>query len=300
MEEAMKDGRQVLEDRFLTATAQGHAVSMTSLEIAEITGKKHFHVMRDIRNLIEQGVNQLNFEPAKYSDPKGEKRLYYRLTPKGCLILASGYNVLLREKIIDRLEELEKGKPASYEEEDRIKRAQLWIEEEKERRRLLLENQQQAQQISEQCETIEQQGTEIRQLSDKIEEMRPKVDYLDRITESDGSVPVSLIAQDYGMTANRFNQLLKKLGVQNYRGGTWTLTRNYVDKPYVVSHLYAFDKEKGPSGGCRMHTRWTRKGWVFLYEFLKKKGILPVTEQNQDGQLDLFAEAQQDVSYSIS
>ena len=82
MEEAMKDGRQVLEDRFLTATAQGHAVSMTSLEIAEITGKKHFHVMRDIRNLIEQGVNESNFgfvlRISKLGNGTERKGPYYR------------------------------------------------------------------------------------------------------------------------------------------------------------------------------------------------------------------------------
>ena len=47
---------------------------MTSLEIAEVTGKQHKHVMRDIRVLIEQGVNQLNFGLVEYTDKKGEKR----------------------------------------------------------------------------------------------------------------------------------------------------------------------------------------------------------------------------------
>lgn len=44
---------------------------MTSLEIAEVTGKQHKHVMRDIRVLIEQGVNQLNFGLVEYTDKKG-------------------------------------------------------------------------------------------------------------------------------------------------------------------------------------------------------------------------------------
>lgn len=81
--------------------------AMSSLEIAEVTGKRHNNIMRDISNLLNQGVNQLNFELVEYSDRKGEKRPCYNLTPKGVLILASGYNPLLREKIINRLEELE-------------------------------------------------------------------------------------------------------------------------------------------------------------------------------------------------
>ena len=81
---------------------------MSSLEIASVTGRKHFHVMRDIRKLLEQGVNQSNFGLVEYTDKKGEQRSCYNLTKKGCLILASGYDALLRERIIDRWEELEK------------------------------------------------------------------------------------------------------------------------------------------------------------------------------------------------
>ena len=80
---------------------------MSSLEIAEVTGKQHAHVMRDIKNLLNQGVSQSNFGLAEYSDSQGKTRPCYNLTPKGVLILASGYNPLLREKIINRLEELE-------------------------------------------------------------------------------------------------------------------------------------------------------------------------------------------------
>lgn len=83
------------------------AERMSSLQIAEITGKQHYNIMRDIRELLKQGVSKFNFELAKYSDKQGKPRQCYNLTKKGCLILASGYDALLREKIIDRLEELE-------------------------------------------------------------------------------------------------------------------------------------------------------------------------------------------------
>lgn len=85
--------------------------TMTSLEIAEVTGKHHAHIMRDIRKLLEQGVSESNFGLTSYrqAQPNGGSKdvPMYQLTKKGCLILASGYDALLREKIINRWEELE-------------------------------------------------------------------------------------------------------------------------------------------------------------------------------------------------
>lgn len=81
--------------------------TMCSLEIAELTGKQHAHVMRDIRSLLEQGISQSNFGLGSYTDANGQSRPCYNLTKKGCLILASGYDAKLRERIIDRWEQLE-------------------------------------------------------------------------------------------------------------------------------------------------------------------------------------------------
>ena len=90
---------------------------MSSLEIAELTGKRHDAILRDIRNLLKQGVSAHNFVETSYKQPQprgGYKELpCFELTKKGCLILASGYDAILREKIIDRWEslEMEKRKP---------------------------------------------------------------------------------------------------------------------------------------------------------------------------------------------
>lgn len=84
---------------------------MSSLEIAELTGKRHADVMRDIRVLLKQGVQERNFALSftirKLHNGGSKKDEFYNLTPKGCLILASGYNAVLREKIVNRLMELE-------------------------------------------------------------------------------------------------------------------------------------------------------------------------------------------------
>ena len=94
----------------LNVVSQKLGKSMSSLEIAEVTGKEHKNVMRDIQNLLSQGVDKLNFERISYKDSMNRVRDAYQLTYKGVLILASGYNPVLREKIINRWEELETGK----------------------------------------------------------------------------------------------------------------------------------------------------------------------------------------------
>lgn len=82
---------------------------ISSLEIAEITGKEHKNIMRDIRNMLEQIDNEgkLNFELSSYVSEQGKELPCYAMTKKGSLCLASGYDANLRMKIINRWEELE-------------------------------------------------------------------------------------------------------------------------------------------------------------------------------------------------
>lgn len=252
---------------------------VTSLEIAEITGKEHKNVMRDIRNILEQGVNQLNFElKLKISDlGNGRKREdpYYSLTPKGCLILASGYNVLLREKIINRLETLEKRNIPSYQEPDPIRRAELWIAEQKEKRRLMLENQQQQQEL-------QRKDTEIVSLAATVTRMRPKVSYVDMVLQCKETVSTTQIAQDYGMSAKAFNILLRNHGIQHKVSGQWILYSRYLPCGYVQSDTIDITHTNG-TRGVVMHTKWTQRGRLFLYDTLKHHGTLPLVETAQTG-----------------
>lgn len=83
--------------------------TMSSLEIAELTGKEHRNVTRDIDaqlSQLEGGV--LRFEHTHRNPQNGQKYKIYRLPKRECLILISGYSVELRAKIIDRWTELEK------------------------------------------------------------------------------------------------------------------------------------------------------------------------------------------------
>ena len=84
--------------------------TMASREIAELTGKQHNHIMRDIKTLIDQGaINQSNFGLVDYTDAKGEKRPEYLLDFDATMTLVTGYNANLRAAVIRRWRELETG-----------------------------------------------------------------------------------------------------------------------------------------------------------------------------------------------
>lgn len=111
-------------------------------------------------------------------------------------------------------------------------------------------------------------------LESTIAEYEPKINYLDIILESEDTVTVSQIAQDYGMTARQFNKLLNELKVQYKVNKQWILTKQYKGKGYVKSKTFEVPKANGGTKVV-MDTRWTQKGRIMLYDLLKNEGYYP-------------------------
>lgn len=108
-----------------------------------------------------------------------------------------------------------------------------------------------------------------------IGELRPKASYYDQILQNKSLVPITKIAKDYGMSGRAMNKLLHELGVQYKMGNTWLLYQDYADQGYTQSKTHTIDAERSV-----MHTYWTQKGRLFLYDLLKnKRGLLPVIER---------------------
>ncbi|WP_082504711.1 Rha family transcriptional regulator [Methylobacterium sp. Leaf111] len=84
-----------------------NGLTMSSLEIAERTGKRHDHVMRDIRTMLKGlGITGPSFG-GSYRDSTGRSLPCFNLPKRETLILVSGYSVTMRAEIIDRWQELE-------------------------------------------------------------------------------------------------------------------------------------------------------------------------------------------------
>ena len=111
-----------------------------------------------------------------------------------------------------------------------------------------------------------------------IGELKPKADYTDKILSSKGTVTINAIANDYGLTAIAMNKKLHELGIQYKQGNQWLLYREYRACGYTHSKtIHFFHKDGRPD--TSMHMEWTQKGRLFLYELLKKNGIVPMIER---------------------
>lgn len=121
---------------------------------------------------------------------------------------------------------------------------------------------------------IEENNAQAEQLS----EMQPKISYYEIVLNSKGLLPISAIAKDYGKLAKWLNRWLYEHGVQYKQGKVWFLYRKFADKGYVQSKTYTVTDESGTSSA--IHTYWTQKGRLFIYELLKENGILPIIGQN--------------------
>jgi phage antirepressor YoqD-like protein len=93
----------------LPALAQDGAATMSSLDIAEITGKNHADVLRDIRMTLGQAEIDASKFAGVYKGGNGESRPCYNLPRRECDLVVSGYSVKYRLAIIDRWHQLEAG-----------------------------------------------------------------------------------------------------------------------------------------------------------------------------------------------
>lgn len=250
---------------------------MTSLQIAEVTGKAHKNVMQAIRKMESawvkvQGLNfQLLQKEVEINNGGHKMQPYYSLTKEECLYIATKFNDEARAKLVRRWKELEEAhRPAVPQNYLEALKAMVKIEEQKQQ--LALENHKQQEQIAD----ISRENVE---LGNKITEMLPKVGYYDRILESKSTMTVTQIAQDYGMSAVKMNRILSQLKIQRKVQGQWILYNNYVPCGYVHSKAVDIVRADGRRD-VKYNTEWTVKGRIFLYNKLKESGIIPLIEQD--------------------
>lgn len=138
----------------------------------------------------------------------------------------------------------------------------------------------QQEEIERQKAALAQQGEEIVKLSNEVMTMKPKATYYDLILNNPSTVTITQIAQDYGMSAKKFNQILSDFRIQHKVNKQWILYADNINKGYVQSKPTNIPLSNGTEKVV-YNTEWTQKGRIFLYEKLKQAGILPMIE-NKD------------------
>lgn len=106
-------------------------------------------------------------------------------------------------------------------------------------------------------------------------EAAPKLSYYDIVLQSPSLMPITAIAKDYGLSAKKLNRLLADEHIQFKQSGIWYLYAEYAKCGYTQSKTHLLE-----SGKTVMHTYWTQKGRLFIYDLLKNRyQILPVIER---------------------
>lgn len=108
--------------------------------------------------------------------------------------------------------------------------------------------------------------------SQLLADYEPKVQYLETIIQSEGTMTTAQIAADYGMSAIQLNQILHDAGIQRKVNGQWILYRRHMGKGYTKSETINITRSDGRPD-TKMHTRWTQKGRLMIHEVLTARGI---------------------------
>ena len=204
---------------------------MTSLEIAELTGKQHFHVMEAIRKMEPawEKICKSKFRLTSRTivQPNGGTREVpcYSLTKTECLYIATKFNDEARARLVLRWEELEQA-------EVRRKTAEV---------RCL------------------PKPKEILRLADSI--IGEGLRLLN--ADAEDTLTATQVAKTFNMTVFDFNCILRDMGIQYRRHGRWNISDDLADRDLVRLRTHVSYSLKGEKK-VRTYMTWTLTGLRYL------------------------------------
>ena len=212
---------------------------MTSLEIAQLSGKQHKDVLKAIRNMESawEKVNGRNFALVDYKDLKGELRPCYLLSKTECLYIATKFNDEARAKLVIRWQELE---------EERLMEMQQPKQKIQEIRLLACD------------EEVLDEADDI--LGEELEKLNRESRFCYTPTE---------IGKVFGMDGRDLNSFLSDQKVIRWARGQWQLTQKYLHHE-LTANRYSY--VHGRDGRRKLVSRlvWTEKGREFIMDMIKR------------------------------
>lgn len=226
----------------------------TSLLVAEVFGKEHKHVLRDIDELscsedFRKSNFGLMFTIKELPNGGSRKDRYYEITKDGFSFLVMGYTgakaAQFKEMFIaefNRREALLKSDDYILMRSQQILQKRL---DAAEQRVQMLE-----------CENEAQKK--------ELQEAAPKVTYYDSTLQSVNTLTTTQIAKELGLDAPKLNQRLKQAGVIFRQSGMWMLRQPYSSWNMTATRTQTYTRSDG-STGTSIYTVWNERGRRFIH-----------------------------------
>ena len=264
-------------------------VYTTSRIVAEKFGKLHKDVLEAIRTTLNEvestgrkfPLSEMFIETI-YTDSTGRTLPQFLITEKGLTLLAMGFTgskaMQIKLRFLDEFERMSRilnnpelviADTGSVEAVTAYAMSMIKVGKQMASLANKLANEQQQN---------KQLTTEVKVKDQLLAEAEPKVQYCDIVLNCKDVVPITYIAKDYGKSAIWLNQVLKDKGIQYKSGDIWLLYQKYAKLGYTKSKTSTFEDKNG-NKHTKMHTYWTQKGRLFIYDLLKQDGHLPLIEQ---------------------
>lgn len=233
----------------LSEANNSNSLKMTSREIAELAGKRHDNVMRDIRNMEPawEKATALKFEVSEYVDSTGRKLTEYQLDKREVLYVATKWNDEIRAKIILRWEELE----------NNLRNSQNVIS--------LPQNYEEA------LEHLLIQVRENKKLIAENKEMQPKADFYDAVVQSEDTIDVGQVAKVLAIKGYGRNNLFKLLREQKVLMHNNQPYQKYIDCGYFKQIETQWYDRKAEITHIGLKTVVYQKGLDFIRNLIEKQ-----------------------------
>lgn len=231
--------------------------TITTLEISEMLGVKHYKVLEKLEGTKDRKVKGIisvltdhnfvvsdYFILSAYKDGSGKENKCYLVTKLGCDFIANKFTgekgILFTAKYVKRFNEMEERERNQYQLPTTYKEALL--------------------QLIEQVEKVEQ-------LENERKLLLPKAEYHDEVLNKEGLIATGLIAKDLGCkSAQKLNQIMFLNGIIFNKSGVWC---PYADFEWLISDGYA-DFESYPKRNAKLCLKWTEKGRKWIIENYNK------------------------------
>lgn len=228
----------------------------TSLIVAQVFGKEHKNVLRDIESLsCSEDFNRLNFERITYKDARNREQTAYEMTKDGFSFLVMGYTGSKAGEFKERFINEFNRREALLKDDDYIlMRSQQILQKRVEN--LQAENKRLEQQNALQEEQLHQSA--------------PKVEYCDKVLSSKGYLTINMIAACLGISDIKLNKFLCQWGIQYKESGVYYLYSKYRDKGFTVHKPHAYTDSLG-NIKTKQHMYWTEAGKKFIIELYSSR-----------------------------